>query len=150
MNDAGARPPAGSAGQVTDAILLSLTEIAVLTVVLPALVTRKLYGMTWPTLAKVVAVVDLAIDNAFVCTAVTVAVAVGEVAVPSLADATFVIEPASTLAWVVVCVAEHVRVAFGASPPAGMAGHETEAILSSVTVIVADAGMVTLPVLRTT
>lgn len=97
---------------------------------------------------KLVVVESFTIESARDCTALTVAVTVSEVVVPSVADAVLTIEPVSMSACVTTAEPEQVSVAFGASPPAGSAGHETEAILSSATVI--GLVIVTLPVFRTT
>lgn len=103
-----------------------------------------------PTAEYVVAVVDFAIVSPSVCTAVTVADTVEDVTVPSVAEAVFEIPPASISACVVNVDAAQVIVALGARPPTGTAGHVTEAILLSATDIVAVAGIVMLPVFRTT
>ena len=98
-----------------------------------------------PVVVKLLVVVDLTIDSAGDCAAVTVAITCGDVVVPVVAVAVLTIDPASMLACVVTAIAEHVSVAFGASPPAGTAGQVTLAILLSAIDSVADAGIVTLP-----
>ncbi|MFX7984853.1 hypothetical protein ABTK69_19180, partial [Acinetobacter baumannii] len=103
------------------------------------------YGITWPTLLKVVAVDDLMTLVDGVCTALTVTLAVGDVTTPSVAEAVFVIEPVSTSACVVAYDAVQVMWAPGARPPEGNAGHATLASLLSETEIGELAGIVTLP-----
>lgn len=66
------RIPPGSAGQDTDAILLSETVIGDTIVMVPALVTVKVYGTTVPTALKFAVVVALTIDNAGVPMAIDV------------------------------------------------------------------------------
>ena len=102
-----------------------------------------------PTVLKFVAVVPLVIVMAGDCCPVTVAETLGAMAVPSVAVAILVIEPASRSACVVVALAVQVSVAFGARPVAGTAGHETEAILLSETEMTVADGSVVLPVFLT-
>ena len=68
---------------------------------------------------------------------------------PEVAWAVFVTPPASTSACMVTAVAEHVSVAFGARPPAGMDGQVTLASLLSDTATTVAAGIVVLPVFLT-
>ena len=85
--------------------------------------------------------------SAGVCVPVTVSDTSAEVVAPDVALARLVTCPASTSAWITTYVAEQVSVAFGARPPAGRAGQDTEAILSSLTLT--GSVSVTLPVLVT-
>src|SRR5450830_691769 len=87
--------------------------------------------MVAPTALYVVGVAVLTIVSAGDWTAVTVSVSVGEVTVPFVAEATFVREPASSSAWVIVKVAVQVIEAPGAR--LAVAGQVTVA-LSSLTV----------------
>ena len=80
------------------------------------------------------AVVDLTIDRAGVWVEVIVSEVVGDVVVPDFALAVLVTLPASTSACVVVYEPVQVMNAPGARP-APMEGHETDAILLSVTVM---------------
>jgi hypothetical protein len=98
----GANPPAGSAGHVTDAILLSVTVTGCVIVVLPVFVTTNVYGTTVPTALNEIEVVLLTIVRADARVDGTVTLTVGDVVVPDVADAVFVTPPASTSACVVV------------------------------------------------
>ena len=93
---------AGSAGQETDAILLSLTAIADVSVTLPELVTAYVNGIDTPTALNEVVVVALTSDSAGDCAALIVRFVDGEVVAPDFADATLVTLPASRSACVVV------------------------------------------------
>ena len=87
----------------------------------------------------------MTIDNAGDWTAVTVAVSVGEVVVPFVAEAMLVTEPESRSAWVIVYDAVQVI-----DPPGArlaVAGHDSSVALSSLTVNGPDN--VTLPELVT-
>src|SRR5664280_1212637 len=70
--------------------------------------------MVAPTALYVVGVAVLTIVSAGLATAVTVSVSVGEVTVPFVAEATFIREPASSSAWVIVKLAVQVIEAPGA------------------------------------
>src|SRR5665647_340660 len=99
--------------------------------------------MVAPTALYVVGVAVLTIVSAGEATAVTVSVSVGELTVPFVAEATFVREPASSSAWVIVKLAVHVIEAPGARL-VGVSGQVTLA-LSSATLN--GPARVTLPLL---
>ena len=78
-----ARPPGGSAGHDTEAILLSVTVIADTILTRPELVTVKVYGTLVPTALNAVDVVFFASVRAGAATAIVVAAAL-LAALPSL------------------------------------------------------------------
>ena len=96
---------------------------------------------------KLTAVDDLAIESEGDAVAGMGKLTGGDVVGPDLALAVLVTPPASRSACVTVYDAEHVRLAPGASPAAGNAGHDTDAILLSV-IVIADVSVV-LPLLVT-
>lgn len=103
--------------------------------------------MTTPTALKFVDVDDFTTTSAGDCTEGTVSDVTGEVVVPEVAVAVFVTPPALISASVVTYEPVQVIEAPGARPLPGNAGHETEAILLSLTVI--GLKIVTLPLFVT-
>src|SRR5581483_1496060 len=100
--------------------------------------------MTWPTASYVVGFGTLMIVSPGVGVVVTVAVAHGLLVRPLPdAQATFVIEPASRSAWVIVCAEVQLVVAPGASGPEP----HGEIVPCLLSVIVNGPARVTLPLL---